>query len=403
MKIYNIAIIGFGFSGNLLLWHLINNAKSECNIAIFDENGNSAGLGVAYSTIHDEHLLNVRANKMGAYPDGIDGFYLWLQANGYDYQADDFVPRKIYGKYLSEILAQSKEIAAKKNISIDFYHEKLKQAILVEDRYLLNDKIMAEKLVLAIGNNLSGMDRIWDLDFANLPDDKPAVIIGAGLTAVDAIISLLNIGWKNEIIVISRKGKFPLAHLLKQNHFAIDDPPIGLRLSSYLKYFRNIARNHHGEWPEMVDAIRPHITKIWRNLLEWDKKRLIGKYFTWWNIHRHRMALSIWHQLEEAKKSGKLRIIKTGDHDIPAGHILRCTGPNYADCANFIDSLAENGIVKKSISGLKIQDGYRVSTSGLPAIYAIGTILLGEMLESTAVPELRAQAKLVADELSNRH
>ena len=34
---------------------------------------------------------------MGAFPDDVEHFHRWLTANGYDYRADDFVPRKIFG------------------------------------------------------------------------------------------------------------------------------------------------------------------------------------------------------------------------------------------------------------------------------------------------------------------
>ena len=59
---------------------------------------------MAYSTVNDIHLLNVPAAKMGAFPDDIEHFK-GASGNDYDYMPGDFVPRKIYGSYLREVLA----------------------------------------------------------------------------------------------------------------------------------------------------------------------------------------------------------------------------------------------------------------------------------------------------------
>ena len=57
------------------------------------------GRGVAYSTAQDFHLLNVPANKMGAFPDRLEHFHEWLAAKGYDFFPNDFAPRWLYGEY----------------------------------------------------------------------------------------------------------------------------------------------------------------------------------------------------------------------------------------------------------------------------------------------------------------
>jgi uncharacterized NAD(P)/FAD-binding protein YdhS len=73
-----ITIIGSGATETLLAINLIKHAGSELiEINVVDKK-ERLGRGVAYSTAKDFHLLNVPANKMGAFPDDIEHFYKWL-------------------------------------------------------------------------------------------------------------------------------------------------------------------------------------------------------------------------------------------------------------------------------------------------------------------------------------
>src|SRR5262249_17492271 len=100
----DIAVIGAGFTGTLLAWHL---GEAGLDSILIGE-GESFGRGRAYSTSRMEHLLNVPAGGMSAFPDDPDHFLGWLRDAGHDFHATDFVPRRIYGRYLQSISAESK-------------------------------------------------------------------------------------------------------------------------------------------------------------------------------------------------------------------------------------------------------------------------------------------------------
>jgi uncharacterized NAD(P)/FAD-binding protein YdhS len=103
-----ITIIGGGASGTLLAINLIRNANSlPLQINLIEKNEYFGG--VAYGMAKDFHLLNVPAGKMGAFPDDVEHFYKWLTFNNYNYSTTDFVPRKIYGEYLKQILKETIE------------------------------------------------------------------------------------------------------------------------------------------------------------------------------------------------------------------------------------------------------------------------------------------------------
>lgn len=87
-----------------------------------------------------------------------------------------------------------------------------------------------------------------------------------------------------------------------------------------------------------------------------------------------------------------------------ASLIFDCRGPRYRpERDGLLASLMHDGIISSHSTGmgLKAYDSTcRVSSPTFPAIYAIGPLLLGEHLETTAVPELRVQVQSLVQLLS---
>lgn len=99
-----ITIIGGGASGTLLAINLFRKCgDAELTVNLVEKRP-VIGQGVAFSTQHDVHLLNVPADKMGAYPEDPAHFYAWLRGSGYGFTATEFVPRRLFGEYLQFLL-----------------------------------------------------------------------------------------------------------------------------------------------------------------------------------------------------------------------------------------------------------------------------------------------------------
>ncbi len=147
-----ISIIGGGATGTLLAVNLIkhnNDQPIEINLI---ERKEKVGRGVAYSASKDFHLLNVPAAKMGAFPNDIEHFYRWLGEKNYDFAPNDFVPRRIYGEYLRELL--SKTVAAKgANVVVNLLDDEAVDVVLKDAKaqvILSSGKIISsDKVVLA--------------------------------------------------------------------------------------------------------------------------------------------------------------------------------------------------------------------------------------------------------------
>src|SRR5271156_2931071 len=106
-----IAIIGGGFSGVMTAVNLARLSRQPLNLTIINQRRPTAR-GVAYGTRRMEHLLNVAARNMSAFPDLPDHFLQWLRTRSeYDTVPDielreRFIPRMIYGDYLRGLMHQ---------------------------------------------------------------------------------------------------------------------------------------------------------------------------------------------------------------------------------------------------------------------------------------------------------
>src|SRR5271155_4289651 len=105
----NIAIIGGGFSGAMTAVNLARLSRQRLHLIIINQRRPMAR-GVAYGTRRMEHLLNVAARNMSAFPDLPDHFLQWLQTRC-DYEQEPetalrerFIPRCIYGDYVRSLM-----------------------------------------------------------------------------------------------------------------------------------------------------------------------------------------------------------------------------------------------------------------------------------------------------------
>jgi uncharacterized NAD(P)/FAD-binding protein YdhS len=109
----SIAVIGGGFTGSLLSIHLLREAPPDTRLYLFDRSG-CFGSGLAYSTKHAGHLLNVPAGRMSAFPDRPRDFLTWLERQpchvlaGVAPAENAFVPRHLYGAYMRDLLLDAR-------------------------------------------------------------------------------------------------------------------------------------------------------------------------------------------------------------------------------------------------------------------------------------------------------
>ena len=117
------------------------------------------------------------------------------------------------------------------------------------------------------------------------------------------------------------------------------------------------------------------------------------RLMTFWNIHRHRMAPVAATVISEWRQSGQLKIIKDRIVRLEKNaneKQITVIGGNNAHKADYV----VNCLGYKPDPDLKYDIAQEKS-----GIYALGPALSGVYFETTAIPEIRAQAARIADEI----
>jgi uncharacterized NAD(P)/FAD-binding protein YdhS len=439
-----VAIVGGGFSGALVAIHLLRAAR-PVHIDLIDPR--PAGRGLAYSTLWDDHLLNVPAVRMSAFGSEPLNFLNWLHANGKPTAPPDyFAPRKLFGTYIQDLLQTAARESAPRNSrfrqhyteAVALSHDGIQARIALAN----GERITVDKVVIATGNpaprklpNAPGgyFGSPWlPGALAGIDPDREVLLIGAGLTAVDAFLALESQGHRGRIHFVSRRGKVPHAHTSYRPLHEPFAPPAKASARELLHAIRarvREAEQHGVDWRAVIDSLRNNTNDIWCSLGIVEQRRVLRHAKTWWDIHRHRMAPEIGARVSAARFRGQLQVhagrvqsLLEDEQNISAqilqrngqpmtlhvARVISCTGADedYRRVPNpLIQSLLNTERIAPNYIGKGIQTdshGAVIDADGVTNdwLLTLGPPRLGGLLETIAVPELRKQAEALASYLS---
>lgn len=450
----HILIIGAGFSGTMVATHLLRLAPRGTRLTLIDRTGNF-GRGVAYGTTDPHHLLNVPAAKMSAFQDEPSHFLDWTRENGGSGDALAFLPRALYGRYLESVLSD-----AERNSEIPFERlsdEAVDATPLGKDRVMIRLKsgrdLLADQVVLAVGNlppsqsasfmmalrpdNTHYVNNIWTSPpWKTIPKMADVLILGTGLTMVDAVTSLKERGHTGKIRAISRRGLLPAPHKGGAVCHGFLNPAEIMNMRQLLMRVRGeieVAAGLGHDWRAVIDALRPLTPMLWRMFPLKEKRRFLRHLRPYWEVARHRLSPEIHEQLKALLASGQLTVsagrvtacaeAKGGKLAVtiaPRGSktteviatdfIVSCTGPD-CDYRRPDQPLLRNLLFQGEITpdalamGLQTdEEGRTINSAGEPSsvFLTLGPPLKGQLWETTAVPELRGQAEELARLLASR-
>ena len=435
-----VGIIGGGISGTFIVLNLLKQARQPLHVIWFDAH-NRFCKGLAYSTQQETHLLNVRAGNMSAFPDEPNHFVMWLAKYHPEYTALDFVPRKLFGAYVTHTYHALKE--TNKHLVITCKAEEVRSIDRTDNTYRIHAKGTDEvhKIVLALGNFLPANPPSYSAVFTQskhyfrdafqaevIPQAlavKSVTIIGAGLTMLDIVVSLEALHYKGNITIISPHGYLPQAHAeIPETPFAFLDPEHTYTLAelySLVKHQLRLALQSGLNPQRVIDGMRPHLQGLWLNFTFEEKKRFLRHLRHKWGVARHRAPLSGTRTIKRMLETQQLTVIKGRIFNIEtereefiihysgAGKtaesfktevIINCTGPE-PDITKTESVLLKQLIISGLIRSDELKYGIRALRTGRinENMYTIGPPLKGLLWESTAVPEIRLQAKELASEI----
>jgi uncharacterized NAD(P)/FAD-binding protein YdhS len=448
-----VAIIGGGAAAATVISELLDRPSAQPLHLDWYTGAGSTARGVAYGTTSDRHLLNVRAASMSMFTGKPRGFLEFAQRGDSSIAGTDFLPRRLYGDYLEAEVKRSLEQAAKAGHDIQVTPFEV-DALVPEHEGITviqgDESRRVDAAILAIGSlppqPLNGVgDEVlasgryivdpWAF-LANVKPDaavRDIVIVGMGLTAADVLLEL-GAQWPHaRFTAISRHGKLPEAHTLNPSAPLDDGGELfeSMRDAPDMRTWMHLVRETiagTNDWRTVVDGLRPHLPGLWQELPDAERARFL-RHVRWaWERVRHRMppkAADTLKTLERdgrlQRRQGRLQSVQLDGERLQLNITPRGVGPTTTMSADLviqtvglntdvrrtphtlIRQLSTNGHVIADPLGMGCiaePDGrLRHANGAWRNFFAIGSMLRGTLWETTAIPEIRQQARSLAERI----
>lgn len=429
----SVVIIGGGLSGSLLALELLRGARTPLRVTLIDRAG-AFGRGVAYSTADDLHLLNVPVARMSAFVDEPDHFMRWVERERGQVDPAEYVQRGLYGAYIRDQLDAAAaahdhvlELVCGDAVDVERYAGR--GVVRCAD----GSTVTGDAVVLAVGSPPGASP-------VALPDDPrvfvdpwtagalrahPAghhtVVIGSGLTAIDVALSTTRLG--ASVTAVSRNGLLPNAHLPGvRAPLAPAALPHGetslAEMERFVSDHLRAARRAGGDWRDAFDGLRPHVPSLWRTLSTDGRREFLHSRVRRWDVCRHRMAPISGGRIAKLQAQGHLRVVAgaltavtatpegvrvvLSDRVLHADRVVCCTGAGRDVRSHpLVGRLVERGLADcdELALGLRADEvGAVADAAGEPQSWlrTLGPLRRGELWETTAAEEIRAQAQTLA-------
>jgi len=447
-----VALIGGGAASAALLGELLERQPPQPLHLDWYAGSGTPARGVAYATRSDRHLLNVRAASMGMFAGKPQGFLDYVQREDPSVAGTDFLPRRRYGDYLEAEVARALALGKVHGHDVQIVPFDADAVVPEADGVTVfrgEEGRRVDAAVLAIGalppQPLAGVaaDALasgryavdpWTL-LAAPPAGSPGhvAVIGLGLTAADVLLELAAHWPATRFTAISRHGLLPEPHLRStalpsgdsgELIEAMQDAP---EVRRWLHLLREAIAQEE-DWRSVIDSLRPHTPALWATLTP-EQRRRFQRHARWaWERARHRMPPAVAEGLAALERAGRLRrgrghvhrVEPDGDglrlelrphgggahESLHADWVVQSTGMD-SDVARTPHPLMRQLVVNRHVLPDPLGLGCQATPQGRllhaggawPRLFAIGSLLRGTLWESTAMPEIRQQARAVADQL----
>jgi uncharacterized NAD(P)/FAD-binding protein YdhS len=399
-------------------------------------------------------LLNVRASGMGLYVDPDEDFVAFSARHHSGAKPTDFLPRRLFGEYIRSQLdkrlrhasqqdrhyavtpANAERIRATRHgyaITLD-NGSTLNVGRVVLALGALSPRPLRTVSAAALGSGAYVLDP-WSVT-SRPAAPRRIIVIGTGLTAIDTLVSA-SLRWPGvELVAISRHGLLPFVHPA----LPIDPFPLQAELNASLLAnagplaalgkIRQALRNHQGiDWRSVIDGMRPINAKLWQAFTPRQRRQFL-RHARWvWESSRHRLAPESAQIIQQLRDEGRLQVYAARVLDVDgtgplnvsvrsrasqvattlqADVVVQATGLDTA--VAFADHPLLSGLLKDGLAVadplqlgvLAEPDGRLINANGevQTGLYAIGSLVRGNLWECTAMPEIRVAAGALATQLS---
>lgn len=425
-----IAIIGGGAAG---VWQAAALSILGAREIAIVEPREALGRGLAYSSEHPGHLLNVTADKLDAHPlDGFEGFIPWLQRHGLT-AGETYFPRHVYGDYIGDVAASIRDRAR-----LSHLRARATSLTAVSGGFRValenGDLLQAEQVVLALGNlkprRLASVELPalaedpWNIPQAAMAGAEEVVIAGTGLTAIDAVLSVANVSPDARFTLAANRPFMPPGDARHVAWPEAADLPPDRPSRLWRSVIAEIRNNPERGWIAAMEALKTRTSEYWQGWSRADRATFARHGMRHWLHHRHRTPPPS-HQLiagliaegrltlrrgrvSDIRKGPSGLALRIGDLDMQADLVINATGPSVDPRDEpLLSSALDDGLITPDPLGLGLKvdlSGRSVASDGssVEGLYILGAWTRGTFFEVVPLTMLRKHAMIIASAAS-RH
>ncbi|OZA75571.1 FAD/NAD(P)-binding protein [Polynucleobacter sp. 39-46-10] len=439
-NIKELAIIGDGFAAAVMVAHLLRRGIAPTAITVIGSG--TLGKGNAYGCDNLHFRLNIRENLPIIFSDDPLHFSRWAKEHVNDPEAKTdagyFYLRQDFGRYVSELIStESKpdDIEQIKAKVLSLSSADNSWNLVLDNQAVLS----AKRVIIATGNppptwpcvvtnpypNLSAsclVENPWTgHGLVGVEAHERIILLGGGLTALDAINNLVERKHLGQIYVISPRAIFPPAQANWERKI---QPvwPQNLSPAKFIRFIRDYlpsTSTTSTEWQSAWEELRTNINIIWQQFSVHQKRTLFKRVGWLWNLYRFRASPQTIAAYEKLKSNNqiqfvlgraieikctdsKVRVLLGNGINVEGDRIINCTGVASDPLLN---QLIENRLAIRDPLGhaIAVDASFRVIRSPSDrwnSLWMIGPATMGSLGDVIAASAIAKQAEQLAGQIA---
>jgi uncharacterized NAD(P)/FAD-binding protein YdhS len=436
-NIKEVVIIGDGFTAAVMVIHLLRLGVDPSALVLLGSG--ELGKGSAYNCVNPFFRLNVREDLPSVFSEDPLHFARWAEIHIDDPEAKTdagyFYRRSDFGRYMFELVAKeagSEQIERITATATNLYRSDKHWHIETAN----HGTLVAKKTNIATGNpppvwpchvtkdHLADLSRLienpWSgHELTNIDAHEEIILLGGGLTALDAINALVGQAHRGMIKVIGPRAIFPPSQALwrRQKEPKWPQKLTPAQLVNFMRKHLPCVPTSSIQWQSAWEELRPNLNSIWQRFSS-HQRRILFKRLGWlWSLYRFRASpqtISSYKKLEannqirfilgHAQKidtEQKVRVLLDNGSIVEGDRIINCTGVgrdpflskmilNQTTCA---DALGQSIAVDAQLRVMKSINEH------CDRLWMIGPATMASLGDVIAASSIAKQAEQLALEL----
>jgi uncharacterized NAD(P)/FAD-binding protein YdhS len=434
-----LVIIGDGFAAAVTAIHLLRKGIAADSFTIIG--AGSLGKGNAYGCVSPFFRLNVREDLPIVFSEDPLHFARWAEANIDDPEAKTsagfFYRRADFGRYTSELIAAEPGFDKIQRIPSKVCALNQANGLWKLDT-ADGGLIYAEKVIIATGNSPPSwpcpiktelgeqadpqlIENPWTGQYlAAIQPEEHVVLLGGGLTALDAIYALAMQGHRGLITIVGPRPLFPptQAQWARQKQPNWPEKLSPAKLVRFMRQYLPSASTTSSEWQCAWEELRPNLNAIWQQLTPHQRRSLFKRLGWAWSLYRFRASPQTIQAYEQLKVNnqvhfavgrarqvectkGVITVQLNKGQRIQADRIINCTG---VGTDLFLNTMIADAIAIPDPLGtaIAVDTNLNVIKPNLRAwnnLWMLGPATMGSLGDVVAASAISKQAEGLATQI----